>query len=74
MASKNVVLYVSTRLSGVLKRRVTINLRRGLFERLQSAHLRFFEETKAGEITSVFRNDAARACTTCSARAMTRWR
>ena len=64
MAAKNAVLYVSTRLSGVLKRRVTINLRRGLFERLQSAHLRFFEETKAGEITSVFLNDTARAFTT----------
>lgn len=64
MAAKNGVLYVSTRLSGILKRRVTINLRRGLFERLQSAHLRFFEETKAGEITSVFLNDTARAFTT----------
>ncbi len=64
MAAKNLVLYVSTRLSGILKRRVTINLRRGLFERLQSAHLRFFEETKAGEITSVFLNDTARAFTT----------
>ncbi len=64
MASKNVVLYVSTRLSGILKRRVTINLRRGLFERLQQAHLRFFEETKAGEITSVFLNDTARAFAT----------
>ncbi|MGE3310557.1 MAG: ABC transporter ATP-binding protein, partial [Limisphaerales bacterium] len=64
MAAKNVVLYLSTRLSGMLKRRVTINLRRGLFQRLQSAHLRFFEETKAGEITSVFLNDTARAFTT----------
>lgn len=64
MASKNIVLYTSTRLSGVLKRRVTINLRRALFERLQQSHMRFFEETKAGEITSVFLNDTARAFTT----------
>jgi len=64
LAAKNTALYTSTRLGGVLKRRVTINLRQSLFERLQSAHLRFFEETKAGEITSAFLNDTARAFTT----------
>src|SRR5215510_2511502 len=37
MACKNVVLYASTRVGAVLKRRVTVNLRRSLFERLQQA-------------------------------------
>ena len=51
---KNVTWFVSQLLATVLRRRISINLRNALFERLHNADLHLFEQSPAGEISNVF--------------------
>lgn len=51
---KNVTWYISQVLATVLRRRISINLRNALFERLHNADLHLFEQSPAGEISNIF--------------------
>lgn len=61
IALKNGVLYGSQVLAARLKRRVSINLRDALFEKLHSADLSVFERTTAGQLASLFLTDTVRS-------------
>lgn len=60
IALKNLVLYGSQVLAARLRRRVSINLRDALFERLHRADLSVFERTTGGELASLFLTDTVR--------------
>ena len=60
IALKNAVLYGSQVLAARLKRRVSINLRDALFEKLHRADLSVFEQTTAGQLASLFLTDTVR--------------
>lgn len=59
--TKNVVLYVGSNLSAHLLSRCGDNLRKSLFQRVQLAPMRVFEEHKAGEISGVFTMETVRS-------------
>lgn len=54
IAAKNVASYVAQLFAARLKQRVSIGLRRALFERLQRAELDVFDQRPAGEIANMF--------------------
>lgn len=60
IVGKNVVLYISQMLGARLKRRISINLRDALFNKLQNAPLSLFEQRTAGEIVDVCFNETGR--------------
>ncbi|KAB2675582.1 MAG: ABC transporter ATP-binding protein [Verrucomicrobia bacterium] len=57
---KNVTQFVSANLGARMMSRGAVNLRRGLYDRLQAAPLHIFESHKAGEISSVFTVETVR--------------
>ncbi len=61
---KNLVAYVGANLSSMLMSRCGDNLRRSLFQRLQLAPMRVFEEHKAGELAAVFTAETVRTVNT----------
>jgi ATP-binding cassette, subfamily B, bacterial MsbA len=61
IALKNAVLYGSQVLAARLKRRVSVNLRDALFEKLHRADLSVFERTTAGQLASLFLTDTVRS-------------
>ncbi len=61
---KNVVAYVGANLSSMLMSRCGDNLRRSLFQRMQLAPMRVFEEHKSGELASVFTAETVRTVNT----------
>src|ERR1051326_176401 len=60
VAAKNAVYLVSQWLAARLKRRISVNLRQDLFERLHSAELHLFEERSAGDFTNAFLSETYR--------------
>jgi subfamily B ATP-binding cassette protein MsbA len=61
---KNLVAYVAANLSSMLMSRCGDNLRCSLFQRMQLAPMRVFEEHKAGELASVFTAETVRTVNT----------
>ncbi len=60
VAAKNLVYLASQLLAARLKRRISVNLRFDLFQRLHSAELHLFEERTAGEFTNAFLTETHR--------------
>ncbi|MHB8520753.1 MAG: ABC transporter ATP-binding protein [Limisphaerales bacterium] len=60
IGAKNLVLYSSQLLSAKLRRRISVNLRNSLFQRLHSADIHLFEQRTAGEIANVFFGETGR--------------
>ncbi len=60
IAAKNMVLYCSQLLAAKLRRRISLNLRNSLFQRLHSADMHLFEQRTAGEIANVFFGETGR--------------
>jgi subfamily B ATP-binding cassette protein MsbA len=60
IATKNLVLYGSQLLAARLKRRISVNLRDALYQRLLAAPLHVFEQRGAGEFASLFLTDTVR--------------
>jgi subfamily B ATP-binding cassette protein MsbA len=61
IAAKNAGGYVSHIFSSRLKRRISVNLRDALFNRLQQAPLELFDSRPAGEIANIFLVESYRA-------------
>lgn len=57
---KNLVFYLSQVLAARLRRRITVNLRNSLFQRLQGADIHLFEQRGAGEIANLFMGETTR--------------
>ena len=64
IVAKNAVLYLSQCLSARLRRRVSVNLRGALFQRLQRAEMSIFEQKSAGEISNIFLTEMYRTMLT----------
>jgi subfamily B ATP-binding cassette protein MsbA len=60
VTAKNAVYLVSQSLAARLKRRISVNLRQDLFERLHSSELHLFEERTAGDFTNAFLTETHR--------------
>jgi ABC-type multidrug transport system fused ATPase/permease subunit len=60
VAAKNAVYLLSQWLAARLKRRIAVNLRGDLFERLHSAELQLFEQRTAGDFTNAFLTETHR--------------
>jgi ABC-type multidrug transport system fused ATPase/permease subunit len=54
IAAKNASAYMSQVLAADLKRRISINVRDGLFRRLHTANLDVFDQSPGGEIANLF--------------------
>jgi ATP-binding cassette, subfamily B, bacterial MsbA len=54
IAAKNAAAYISQVLAADLKRRISVNVRDGLFRRLHTASLDVFDRSPAGEIANLF--------------------
>jgi ABC-type multidrug transport system fused ATPase/permease subunit len=54
IAAKNASAYMSQVLAADLKRRISINVRDGLFRRLHTAHHDVFDQSPGGEIANLF--------------------
>ncbi|MBU6402913.1 MAG: ABC transporter ATP-binding protein/permease, partial [Verrucomicrobia bacterium] len=64
ITTKNAVAYASQLLAAKLKRRISVNLRSSLFERLHQAELHLFERRTAGELSNLFLTETHRALNT----------
>ncbi len=53
ISAKNIVLYTSQILGARLKRRISVNLRDALFQKLHNAELNLFEQRTTGELANV---------------------
>ena len=53
ISAKNIVLYTSQILGARLKRRISVNLRYALFQKLHNAELNLFEQRTTGELANV---------------------
>ncbi|HSH94167.1 MAG TPA: ABC transporter ATP-binding protein [Roseimicrobium sp.] len=60
IACKNAILYSSTVLAARLKRRIGVNLRDGLFQRIHRAELSLFEQKTVGELSNVCFGETSR--------------
>lgn len=60
VAAKNAVYLASQWWAARLRRRIAINLRQDLFDRLHSAELHLFEERSAGDFTNAFLTETHR--------------
>jgi ABC-type multidrug transport system fused ATPase/permease subunit len=54
IAAKNAAAYISQVLAADLKKRISVNVRDGLFRRLHTANLDVFDSSPAGEIANLF--------------------
>lgn len=61
IAAKNIFIYFTQILGARLRRRVAVNLRASLFERLHRAEINLFEQHASGEISSIFFHETDRA-------------
>ncbi len=64
IASKNVVLYVSTVLAARLRCRLATNMREAMYRRLLGADMAVFEQRAAGEVANGFGSETFRALAT----------
>lgn len=60
MTVKNFLLYISSRLSALLRRKITIRLRQGLIEHFQAAELNELEKHTTGELANIVITEAGR--------------
>jgi len=58
--AKNCIFILSQFLAARLKRRIAVNLRQDLYDRLHSAELHLFEQRSAGDFTNAFLTETAR--------------